>query len=125
MKDFFDPLKNKIEGEEDSAVTIPEEQESREKQIEIYNSTDFGEAIAQGAYNLAEVWLNDVKKSPYNYPDYLEEDRYKRIVDHREAELYRAYRDSGDIESADRIAQNSIKPGSREGRLSNLEQYGK
>jgi hypothetical protein len=89
--------------------------ENQAERVEIKNTTSFQEALESGNLETAENWLDKIKaERPENYDD--------RWIDHRERELFKAYYAQEDWASAKRIVEGSIKPDSKEGRKTRLEQ---
>lgn len=84
--------------------------------MDIFNTESFRNALEKGQIAEAEHFLDEVKNNPDKFPQYNE-----RWIDHREREVYAAYRDSGDYMSAKRIVEGSINSSSKTGRKDNLQ----
>ncbi|MBT4209871.1 MAG: hypothetical protein HOE19_03090 [Candidatus Komeilibacteria bacterium] len=94
-------------------VTQDANETSVEQEEGIENTKDFDKAIISGDTAKAEAWLESVKDGKY--------ENNERWLDHRSGDLFRAYRDTGDFDGAQRMIDILPEGRSKEGRAKNLK----
>lgn len=94
------------------ARKLKEAENNTEQEKGIENTRGFQEAITSGDTAKAEVWLKENSNN----------EKYDaRWLDHRSRDLFRAYRDSGDFEGAQRMIDILPDNDSKKGRIKNLK----
>ncbi|MBU0620032.1 MAG: hypothetical protein V1768_03850 [Patescibacteria group bacterium] len=91
------------------------DQEKKEK--EIFNTTEFRNALDQGSLFQAENFLQNVANNSDQFPQYDE-----RWVDHRQRELFQAFYQAEDWSGAKRLVEATKDERSKDGRKKRLQE---